>query len=108
MRFHEVSLRSGTRPCKSSLAERLEGAREIYSAVRYMTWGRLQVTSVKTMRGCGGILVGTLLAIFVAEGLARAESATQVGECRWSPLLRPQELSFRFAYGYTESASLNF
>jgi Lipid A 3-O-deacylase (PagL) len=66
------------------------------------------VTSVKTVRPYGEILLVTVLAMLMAEGLARAEPATQVVESHPFSLLSPQELSFRVAYGYTESASLNF
>src|SRR5207249_5398168 len=44
----------------------------------------------------------------IIAGAAGAESATQGASHAASGLLSPQELSFRVAYGYTESASLNF
>ncbi len=66
------------------------------------------MTRAKTVRRGVRLLLATTLAMLVAEGLSRAESATQGAESHRSSLLSPQELSFRFAYGYTESASLNF
>ena len=66
------------------------------------------MTRVKTVRRRVGLLLATTLAMLIAEGLARAESATQVAESHPFSLFSPQELSFRVAYGYTESDSLNF
>ena len=66
------------------------------------------MTRAKTVRRRVGLLLATTLAMLIAEGLARAESATLGNAHTGSGLLSPQELSFRFAYGYAERVSLNF
>jgi Lipid A 3-O-deacylase (PagL) len=66
------------------------------------------VTRVKTVRRRVGLLLATTLAMPIAEGLARAEPATPGNSHTGSVLLSPQELSFRFAYGYADRVSLNF
>ncbi len=66
------------------------------------------MTRVKTVRRRVGLLLATTLAMLIAEGLARAEPATPGNSHTGSVLLSPQELSFRFAYGYADRVSLNF
>lgn len=66
------------------------------------------MTRAKTVRGHGGLLLAAILATLLAEGRARAESATQGDAHAACPLLSPQEMSFRFAYGYADRDSLNF
>ncbi|HSD10669.1 MAG TPA: acyloxyacyl hydrolase [Candidatus Binatia bacterium] len=62
----------------------------------------------KSVRGNGGVLLAAILATLLAEGPARAESVTQGDAHAACFLLSPQEVSFRFAYGYGDRASLNF
>jgi Lipid A 3-O-deacylase (PagL) len=66
------------------------------------------VTRAETVRGYGGLLLAAILATLLAAGLARAESATQGDAHPPCFLLSPQEVSFRFAYGYADRGSLNF
>jgi hypothetical protein len=66
------------------------------------------VTRAKIARG-GGFLLAAILGTVLADGPARAEPSTQGSQgAPASPLLSPQEISFRFAYGSGERDAIDF
>ena len=63
----------------------------------------------KMARGCAGFLLAAILGAVLADGPARAEPSTQGSQgAPACPLLSPQEMSFRFAYGYGDQDALDF